>query len=198
MKEYYQPSVELGTMPSLEALEDMNDEVLREFIAHYTSILADMNESVDTQVGESPLALSRSVLSIYVSISLMIEHRKVWLRVKEVYGSKYDLIANICHDSSGATQNVEVGSMTNGVTATKVGPSSSSTSGERSDVGAALAASSANKNAALNNGSFRVHLVSRSGGAAQWYELQDLHVSETIPQLVGLSESSLLVYEKKE
>ena len=28
----------------------------------------------------------------------------------------------------------------------------------------------------------------------QWYEMQDLHVQETMPQLIGLSESYIMVY----
>jgi hypothetical protein len=32
----------------------------------------------------------------------------------------------------------------------------------------------------------------------QWFELQDLHVTETMPQLIALSESYLLVYERKD
>jgi U4/U6.U5 tri-snRNP-associated protein 2 len=31
----------------------------------------------------------------------------------------------------------------------------------------------------------------------QWYEIQDLHVTETMPQMIGLSESYLLVYQRK-
>ena len=41
----------------------------------------------------------------------------------------------------------------------------------------------------------RVHLLNASTG--QWFEVQDLHVTETQPQLIGLSESNLLVYERK-
>lgn len=48
---------------------------------------------------------------------------------------------------------------------------------------------------ALERGAYRIHLLNQSTG--QWFELQDLHVAETLPQLVGLSESSLLVYERK-
>jgi len=47
----------------------------------------------------------------------------------------------------------------------------------------------------LAGGSYRIHLQSKA--TQQWYELQDLHVQETMPQLVGLSESYLLIYEKK-
>ena len=36
-------------------------------------------------------------------------------------------------------------------------------------------------------GSYRVHVNNQAGG--QWYEISDLHVQETLPQLIGLSES---------
>lgn len=32
----------------------------------------------------------------------------------------------------------------------------------------------------------------------QWYEIQDLHVQETMPQLIGVSESYMMIYERKQ
>lgn len=32
----------------------------------------------------------------------------------------------------------------------------------------------------------------------QWYEIQDLHVQETMPQLIGLSQSYMMVYERRD
>lgn len=40
-----------------------------------------------------------------------------------------------------------------------------------------------------------MHVVNRASD--QWYEIQDLHVQETLPQLITLSESCILIYEKK-
>ncbi len=31
----------------------------------------------------------------------------------------------------------------------------------------------------------------------QWYEIEDLDVGETMPQLIGVSESYLLIFERK-
>jgi len=45
----------------------------------------------------------------------------------------------------------------------------------------------------LQEGSYKCHVQHR----AQWYEMQDLHVQETMPQLIGLSESYVLIFEKK-
>ncbi|KAJ1450549.1 hypothetical protein M885DRAFT_532212 [Pelagophyceae sp. CCMP2097] len=45
----------------------------------------------------------------------------------------------------------------------------------------------------LQHGTYRAHVRQRSSD--QWYEIQDLHVSETMPQLIGLSESLVLLYK---
>jgi len=87
--------------------------------------------------------------------------------------SKYDLIANICHDSF-----VRVGES---VTLTSNSASTGASAGTKS---------------VLDNGCYRIHLQNKV--TEQWFELQDLHVSETMPQLIGLSESYMLVYERKD
>ena len=48
----------------------------------------------------------------------------------------------------------------------------------------------------LQHGTYRVHV--RQPASDQWYEIQDLHVSETMPQLIGLSESLLCIYERRD
>jgi U4/U6.U5 tri-snRNP-associated protein 2 len=47
----------------------------------------------------------------------------------------------------------------------------------------------------LEEGSYRCHVSHKATG--QWYEMQDLNVTETMPQLIGVSESLLLVFERK-
>ncbi len=47
----------------------------------------------------------------------------------------------------------------------------------------------------LQEGSYRCHVQHR--GTKQWYEIQDLHVQETMPQLIGLSESYILIFERR-
>jgi U4/U6.U5 tri-snRNP-associated protein 2 len=46
----------------------------------------------------------------------------------------------------------------------------------------------------LQDGSYKCHVQHRG----QWYEMQDLHVQETMPQLIGLSESYVLIFARKE
>jgi U4/U6.U5 tri-snRNP-associated protein 2 len=76
----------------------------------------------------------------------------------DMLADKYDLVANIIHDSPA-------------------------------DVGRE------GQHDPLQAGSYKCHVQHR--GTGQWYEMQDLHVQETMPQLIGLSESLLLIFERK-
>lgn len=46
----------------------------------------------------------------------------------------------------------------------------------------------------LLDGSYKCHVKSR--GTQQWFEIQDLHVQEVLPQQIGVSESYLLIFER--
>lgn len=48
----------------------------------------------------------------------------------------------------------------------------------------------------LQHGTYRVHVQQPTSD--QWYEIQDLHVSETMPQLIGLSESLMCIYQRRD
>lgn len=45
------------------------------------------------------------------------------------------------------------------------------------------------------NGTYRVHILHKSSG--QWYEMQDLHVTNILPQMITLSESYIQIYEQQ-
>ncbi len=47
----------------------------------------------------------------------------------------------------------------------------------------------------LQEGSYKCHIEHKS--SKQWFETQDLHVEEIMPQLIGVSESYLLIFERK-
>eukprot|EP00624_Nannochloropsis_granulata_P003355 evm.model.NODE_27139_length_5220_cov_16.187357.1 len=81
----------------------------------------------------------------------------------EVGGTKYDLVANVVHDSPPGQEKKE--------------------------------ATSRGEDSGVPQGTYRVHVFNRASD--QWYEIQDLHVQETLPQLITISESCLLIYEKK-
>jgi U4/U6.U5 tri-snRNP-associated protein 2 len=76
----------------------------------------------------------------------------------DLLADKYDLVANITHDSPA-------------------------------DVGRE------GKHDPLQEGSYKCHVQHKITN--QWYEIQDLHVQETMPQLIGVSESYLLIFERK-
>ncbi|KAG1327301.1 U4/U6.U5 tri-snRNP-associated protein 2 [Cocos nucifera] len=52
------------------------------------------------------------------------------------------------------------------------------------------------KNPTLGEGSYRVFVQRKS--EELWYEMQDLHVTETLPQMVALSEAYMQIYEQQE
>lgn len=42
-------------------------------------------------------------------------------------------------------------------------------------------------------GTYRAHIFHE--GSNQWFEMQDLHVTETLPQMITLTESYIQIYE---
>jgi U4/U6.U5 tri-snRNP-associated protein 2 len=89
------------------------------------------------------------------------------------HATKYDLVANICHDSQVSQQ-------------LAISSNNTSTNTEKKKI-------SAQK---VPDGSYRVH--TKSTATSQWFEIEDLHVKETMPQLIGLSESYILIYQRKD
>lgn len=47
----------------------------------------------------------------------------------------------------------------------------------------------------LQEGTYRCHVQHK--GTQKWYEIQDLDVRETMPQLIGVSEAYIMIFEKK-
>lgn len=43
-------------------------------------------------------------------------------------------------------------------------------------------------------GTYRVHILQKATG--QWYEMQDLHVTNILPQMITLTESYIQIYEQ--
>jgi len=136
LKEYVLP-VENNNTPSKEDLKDMS-------------------------VGELKKLLHRHNISTKGCIERQeLEQRAkdfLFTTLPELLGTKYDLLANICHDS----------------------PPGQGKEGQMDP---------------LKGGSYRAHVYNKASD--QWYEIQDLHVQETMPQLIGLSESYIMIYERK-
>lgn len=93
-------------------------------------------------------------------------------------GTKYDLIANICHQGIDAANEklITIG--------TQSGPGGSSAKAQKK----AAAASE-------QDGVYMVHVHNKA--TDQWYAVQDLAVTEILPHQIALSESHMLVYELK-
>lgn len=47
-----------------------------------------------------------------------------------------------------------------------------------------------------NKGTYRVHLLHKATN--QWYEMQDLHVTEILPQMITLTEAYVQIYKRKD
>lgn len=44
-------------------------------------------------------------------------------------------------------------------------------------------------------GTYRVHILQK--GTGQWYEMQDLHVTNILPQMITLTEAYIQIYEQQ-
>lgn len=47
-----------------------------------------------------------------------------------------------------------------------------------------------------NAGTYRCHILQKSTN--QWYEMQDLHVTSILPQMITLTEAYIQIYEQQE
>ena len=137
-----------------EDLDGFSVKAMKSFIQKY---------GTTAQVQESNLAIEKKSL---LELAKAVKKTDVFADIS----TKYDLIANICHDTAPSQ----------GVTVVK---------------DSKRKAKSIVTENVLDGGCYRVHTLNK--GANQWYELQDLHVTETMPQLISLSESYMLVYELK-
>lgn len=46
------------------------------------------------------------------------------------------------------------------------------------------------------SGTYRCHVLQK--GTNQWYEMQDLHVTSILPQMITLTEAYIQIYEQQE
>ncbi len=47
-----------------------------------------------------------------------------------------------------------------------------------------------------NKGTYRVHILHKGSGT--WYEMQDLHVVDVLPQMITLSEAYIQIWEQRD
>ncbi|RHY16523.1 hypothetical protein DYB36_006646 [Aphanomyces astaci] len=132
---------------------------LKEYVASRVPTAAEVDAMTTTELNALLSHCGGTSAGIVDKADLVAHVHK---HVAKASQTKYNLIANICHDSP-----VTIGKET---TAVNMDP--------------------------LADGTYRVHVQNRS--TDQWYEVQDLHVQETMPQLIGISESYVLIYERKD
>jgi U4/U6.U5 tri-snRNP-associated protein 2 len=156
------------TLINIENVEEKSISDLKEIVRKYGS---------PSNVSKLPSIIDKSELIDLATIVVSDSNSQ------QLLSSKYDLLSNICHDSvvAGAGS----GSKSGGKATKNV--SQGGSGGTNSNTGA---------RSSSTEGYYRTHLQNKSTG--QWFELQDLHVSETMPQLIGLSESYMLIYERKD
>jgi U4/U6.U5 tri-snRNP-associated protein 2 len=100
--------------------------------------------------------------------------------------TRYDLIVNIVHDGTPGQR--ALAAAANG------GPDSATLAGAEDGGGGTGATGGATS--AVGGGAFRVHVQRAAEGPSAWYEAQDLRVSETLPQMVALSETYFQVWRR--
>jgi len=153
-----------------------------------------------TMIEQLGSALHRLQLKSIVSSSASAEYRgnlliiaqSVVERVHLFRNTKYDLLANICHDSTSSAKMVTVGDLNlllGHSTATKQAKNASlamangSIGGNGTDAPGQSAAATTSNNRVLNDGAYKVHIQHKATG--QWFEVQDLRVTEVTPQFIG-------------
>ena len=116
--------------------------------------IPELQQLLMTSYGKSKITKSTNKEELVrIALELMTQS------LPDMLANKYDLVANITHDSPA-----DVGREG------KIDP--------------------------LQEGSYKCHVQHK--GTGQWYAMQDLHVQETMPQLIGLSESYVLIFERKQ
>ena len=96
----------------------------------------------------------------------------------EAWCLKYDLVANVVHRKEA--QNSAI--------------ASSDSTGAGGD-GVSRMITTRGQTAPLDEGSYSAQVFDEASGT--WYDVSDLHVQDTLPQLVAVSESNLMVYRSQ-
>lgn len=84
----------------------------------------------------------------------------------------YDLIANIVHDGDPSKNNSIIFLLLNKKEVFKL----------------------INLKKIIDKGTYRVHVLHK--GTGNWYEMQDLHVTDILPQMITLSEAYIQIWEQ--
>lgn len=153
--------------PSLVEIQDWDIDKLKELIESLGSALH-INELQALMDGVNGPSAEDVKNTVELKENLLCIAKRVVERVELFKSTKYDLVANICHESETAANGIDVGDSNMGDVFQKTRRS---------------AATAPTSDDVINRGSYKIHIPFKPTN--QWYELQDLHVAETTPQLVG-------------
>jgi U4/U6.U5 tri-snRNP-associated protein 2 len=170
----------LANCPSYEMISKMKNEELKSFVVKYGSPLhlqelsylegksqnGNGNNSNSSNGGLYQTKEEESITKNHDEENLKSLSFRVLERIELFKSTKYDLVANICHESEGNANGIDVGESYASSVHGKKNPSLIS-----------------NQDDVINRGFYKIHLQFKPTG--QWYELQDLRVTETSPQQIG-------------
>ncbi len=151
----------LQSLPSVDQIQAMTTEELKSFIQDFGGPLhlQEMKSSISSSSSNQLDALRFVALRAHERVDLF-------------RSTKYDLVSNICHDSEGSANGIAVGDL-----------GMSNVYGNKKVANPLVLVSAADLDSVVHRGHYKIHLPFKATG--QWYELQDLRVSETTPQLIG-------------
>lgn len=169
-------------LPSLESLDGMKVSELRALLARLRPSAGPSSDAASSPLEKGELlASARAALSAALSSSVSAAKASApplppdaaaavsaASKASASAVTKFDLIASVLHDNPPATS------------------AEQSAGGKAADP--------------LATGSYRVHAQHGCGAApssGQWYELQDLHVSEALPQMVGIAQAYILIFRRQ-
>ncbi len=157
----------ISNCPSVRDIQDWENDKLRELIESLGSALH-INELQALISGEYN-SIHPSLDSAAMKENLLYISKRVIERIELFKSTKYDLVANICHESEAAANGIDVGDSNMGDVFQKTRRS---------------ATAAPTTDDVINRGAYKIHVPFKATN--QWYDIQDLHVSETTPQLIGI------------
>jgi U4/U6.U5 tri-snRNP-associated protein 2 len=110
--------------------------------------------------------------------------------------TRYDLIVNIVHDGTPGQRALAAAANGGPETATLAGGAAGGGAGGGGGEDGAASGGVGAATSAVGGGAFRVHVQRAAEGPSAWYEAQDLRVTETLPQMVALSEAYFQVWRR--
>jgi U4/U6.U5 tri-snRNP-associated protein 2 len=171
---------DIDSCPSFDAVQCMEEGALRTLINRLGSELH-LLQLHNSDVRNASKSSQETDLEELRLIAISVVHR-----IQLFASTKYDLLVNICHDSTQAAQSVTVGDLNMNLNSTSSGQQ------KRGSKSRNVSATAGNNINVLNSGAFKVQLHNKA--TDQWFEIQDLHVAETMPQLVGWWILTLLMF----